>query len=198
MHREHDARPPRTGARPRRRTLLKSAAHGAWATPAVLAATTAPAYATSDTITVTKALYYWKAWTHKAPVVDGVAPLLTVRNDTNVATRDLQVLMTFPADYVGYDEGGYLAPRLSNWMGPGWGCQWEDPQGITVIEFYRRPSAAPFAPGQEITLGSWTDWTAFTINWTNKPIGVPISYVVTAGSASAPVSGVLAEVPAID
>lgn len=80
-----------------RRSLVRTAAHAAWAVPAVQVAASVPAYAAaSDQLTITSATGEWTPANNRR--MDGS---ITVRNDSpDDTTVNLQVTLTFPNIYV--------------------------------------------------------------------------------------------------
>ena len=83
---------------PSRRSVVRTAAHAAWAVPAIQIATSAPAFAAaSDTLAFTAGSGDWDTSTYPRTV----QVMATVRNNSVAdTTANLQVTVTFPNLYV--------------------------------------------------------------------------------------------------
>ena len=196
---EYDAGP---GATPlpstRRRTLVRTAAHAAWATPALVAATAAPAFAASDALTITFAAFFWRDNLSRTPPLYGFAPLVRVRNDGRAPATDLRVTIAFTPDFEGLNgqPGSVRTPALIRSLEPDWVYFSHVLDTRRINGIYARASTAPaLAPGAELTLGIWTpSLTPHRLAWASKPDVQTVGLTVTA-TGFTPATGVLTRVP---
>jgi hypothetical protein len=183
MDLENDRTEPAAGTS--RRTLVRTAANAAWAVPLVSVVTAAPAHAAISThrsLTITSATYWWKelddAW--------GVTPLITVHNNSNVATSGIEVTLTFPPSFVGTR---LTPPRATILNGPGQGWVAATPapaaNGMSTVLFSRPAELDAFSSS---TIGVWAPVeNAFSLAWKAQSSD-PVSVTATAAGFTAGVA----------
>lgn len=172
-------------ARTTRRTLVRTAAHSAWAVPVVSRATAAPAYAATsmpgDEFVGVDAEFYIHDW---GDGTFGLVPRITMTNLGRVPVRVVDLSLRFPSDaFVGIrtDSDPPLPgeDHFSRIQTGGWTYAWQDSLGQPLLQldlYYDLSSdldhdpRPPLGPGESLTVGTFADPAhPVTLDWSRDP-----------------------------
>lgn len=175
-----------------RRTVMRAAAHSAWAVPVVSAVAAAPASAaTSGGGGIRLVVESAQFWVVKATRGKGswwVVPLITIRNPGPLTTGFPVVTMHFPThDFTGVipPPQGPATPYFNNVFGlyGGLGSEAIGPQTAAdtevTLEITRYTS---LEPGSGLTLGTGPVPNPGALAWYNQPTVATIAFEVDAGT----------------
>jgi hypothetical protein len=166
-----------------RRAVVRSAA---WAAPVVLAATSAPAFATSGALNVLQAQVRWGTVYSPDPTLPYLVlttPLLAIRNDSaSTVATDLVARLHFPPAFVQADTTTGAVrnrPYTLGGIDPGWSRTGlpATPDGTGFL--FTRQTNAALAPGATAVVGAVRPPCRFV--WRTQPdASHPITLTVTA------------------
>jgi hypothetical protein len=182
---------PTTKTSTSRRTLVRAAAHSAWAVPVVSAASAAPASAATSgaagTQLVVESAQFWVVKATKGNGRWWVVPQIVIRNPGSDSTSFPVFTMHFPtSDFVGVvpTAHGLATPSFNNiggLYGPTWGSESQTPtatENTLAMTVY-----SPLAPGSRLTLGTGPVSNPGALAWYNNPTVSSIAFEVSAGRA---------------
>lgn len=196
-----------------RRTVVRGAAHAAWAIPVVTAATAAPAQAATSsslqTLVVTAA-QFWVAPATRGRGSYWVVPGITFENPGPLTTYQHTLRLFFPvADFTGviqnavgprtpyYNNAGALIGATGNFPVVT-GSNGDTTVEVDALRYVTLRPATGTTPATSTTFGSFTYSTnPGALAWVNNPTATTVSFTIQPAEAGFGVTaGVMTRVPA--